>query len=74
MRVDRTESESDTMNLMSVKEEEFEKLVNYITLDLPTDPDNCPNKAEKSLPRNLELRRSRAINDVGFRCYFRGIQ
>lgn len=64
-RLNRGEPEGDALDLMSVKEEEFEKLVNYIAPDLPTNP-NCPNRAENSLPRNLELRPSRASNDVGF--------
>lgn len=63
MRLNRGEPESDGSNMMNVKEEEFEKFVNYIAPDLPTNP-NCPNKAENSLPRNLELRPSRAITDV----------
>ncbi|XP_065201823.1 PR domain zinc finger protein 1-like isoform X2 [Planococcus citri] len=63
MRLNRGEPEGDGLNMTNVKEEEFEKLVNYIAPDLPTNS-NCPNKAENSLPRNLELRPSRAITDA----------
>lgn len=69
----RSDADSDSLNLMTVKEEQFEKLVNYIARDLPTSLE-CPNKAENSLPRNLELRPSKAINDVriiSVKCCFR---
>lgn len=65
MRLNRGEPEGDAWNWMNVKEEEFQNLVNYKTDDLPTNP-NCPNMAENSLPRNLKLRPSRAVKDVGF--------
>lgn len=54
---------SDSLSLTSVKEEEFEKLVNYIAPDLPTSAE-CANRAEKSLPRNLELKPSKANSNV----------
>jgi len=40
----------------SIKEEEFDKFVDYIVLDQPPDPNN-PNRAESSLPRNLKLKK-----------------
>jgi len=40
----------------SLKEEEFDKFVDYIVLDQPADPNN-PNRAESSLPRNLKLKK-----------------
>jgi len=40
----------------SIKEEEFDKFVDYIVLDQPADPNN-PNRAESSLPRNLKLKK-----------------
>lgn len=40
----------------SIKEEEFDKFVDYIVLDQPPDPSN-PNRAESSLPRNLKLKK-----------------
>ncbi|XP_039293933.1 PR domain zinc finger protein 1 isoform X2 [Nilaparvata lugens] len=50
-------------DLSSIKEEEFEKHVVYIVPDLPS-PQDCPNKAETSLPRNLVLKPSQALSDV----------
>lgn len=50
-------------DLNSIKEEEFEKHVVYIVPDLPVDSE-CPNRAEKTLPRNLVLKPSQALSDV----------
>lgn len=44
------------LDFNSIKEEEFDKFVDYIVLDQPPDPNN-PNRAESSLPRNLKLKR-----------------
>lgn len=49
--------ESDLpLDFNSIKEEEFDKFVDYIVLDQPPDPNN-PNRAESSLPRNLKLKK-----------------
>lgn len=40
----------------SIREEEFDRFVDYIVLDQPPDPNN-PNRAESSLPRNLKLKK-----------------
>lgn len=64
MHPEQNKTDSDVFDFMSVKEEEFEDLVNYIAPDVATDP-GCPNRAEKSLPRNLELRPSKS-NNVSF--------
>ncbi|XP_050540708.1 uncharacterized protein LOC126905229 isoform X2 [Daktulosphaira vitifoliae] len=44
------------LDFNSIKEEEFDKFVDYIVLDQPPDPNN-PNRAESSLPRNLKLKK-----------------
>lgn len=49
--------ESDLpLDFNSIKEEEFDKFVDYIVLDQPPDANNL-NRAESSLPRNLKLKR-----------------
>ncbi|CAH0776846.1 unnamed protein product [Bemisia tabaci] len=50
-------------DLNSIKEEEFERHVVYIVPDLPVNPAST-NRAESSLPRNLVLKPSQALNDV----------
>lgn len=59
----------------SIKEEEFDKFVDYIVLDQPADPNN-PNRAESSLPRNLKLKKIGKkvciYNNIKFRHLGRG--
>ncbi|VVC34500.1 Hypothetical protein CINCED_3A020202 [Cinara cedri] len=57
MRQETPPMESDLpLDFNSIKEEEFDKFVDYIVLDQPPDANN-PNRAESSLPRNLKLKR-----------------
>ncbi|XP_025418893.1 PR domain zinc finger protein 1 isoform X2 [Sipha flava] len=57
MRQETPPMESDLpFDFNSIKEEEFDKFVDYIVLDQPPDPNN-PNRAESSLPRNLKLKK-----------------
>uniref|UniRef100_A0A1B6C4A5 PR domain zinc finger protein 1 n=1 Tax=Clastoptera arizonana TaxID=38151 RepID=A0A1B6C4A5_9HEMI len=67
MRQDSTMAEGEdgvavAWDLNSIKEEEFEKHVVYIVPDLPVDSES-PNRAEKTLPRNLVLKPSQALSD-----------
>lgn len=55
-------------DLANIKEEEFEKHTTFIVPDLPT-PKRIPNRAEASLPRNLVLKVSQALNDVSSRVF-----
>lgn len=63
MHLEQNDTDCDSLNFMSIKEEEFEKLVNYYVRDMQTSPD-CTNRAENSLPRNLELKASKATPGV----------
>lgn len=69
MHSEQNKTDSDVFDFMSVKEEEFEESVNYIAPDVATDP-GCPNRAEKSLPRNLELRPSKSNNVSYYICHY----
>ena len=63
MHLEQSDADNDSLNLMSTKEDDFEKLVNYYVRDMQTSPD-CENRAENSLPRNLELKASKATPGV----------
>lgn len=54
---------ADCFDLNVIKEEEFDQHVVFIVPDAQTEP-NCTNRAEASLPRNLVLKPSQALNDV----------
>ena len=59
-------------DLNSIKEEEFERHVVYIVPDLPVNPAST-NRAESSLPRNLVLKPSQALNDVSTLLSYSGV-
>lgn len=47
----------------TLREEEFEQHAVYLVPDVATSPGDT-NRAEASLPRNLVLKQSQALNDV----------
>lgn len=49
----------------TLREEEFEKHAVYLVPDVAPSPNEI-NRAEASLPRNLVLKQSQAVNDVSF--------
>ncbi|CAH1733296.1 unnamed protein product [Aphis gossypii] len=58
MRQETPPMESDLpFDFNSIKEEEFDKFVDFVVLDKPADPNNS-NRAESSLPRNLKLKKT----------------
>lgn len=61
--------EEGAWDLAELAEEDFEQLAVYIVPDAVVDSANVPagvvvNRAESSLPRNLQLKPSQALSDV----------
>ncbi|KAF8781957.1 PR domain zinc finger protein 1-like [Argiope bruennichi] len=52
--------DAESWDLNSIREETFDELAVYLVRDQPCD-DNCPNRAEASLPRNLVLKASPSL-------------
>ncbi|CAM1295780.1 PRDM1 (predicted) [Pycnogonum litorale] len=58
-----TNMEDEPWDVSNIAEEEFDQLAVYLVPDQPSD-ENCDNKTEASLPRNLVLRPSQTLSDV----------
>lgn len=54
---------SDEWDISNIREEDFEKYVTFIVPDVDVDP-NAPDRAIASLPRNLTLKTSQALENV----------
>ncbi|XP_074034701.1 PR domain zinc finger protein 1 isoform X1 [Leptinotarsa decemlineata] len=57
---DRRVVPSRGVDLLNIREEEFQHHVSYIALDCHVEP-GTPNRAERTLPRNLVLRTSQVL-------------
>ncbi|GFW24555.1 uncharacterized protein TNCV_2404201 [Trichonephila clavipes] len=52
--------DAGSWDLSAIREETFDELAVYLVRDQPCEED-CPNRAEASLPRNLVLKASPSL-------------
>lgn len=57
------DTHDDGWDVSKLREEDFDKLATYFVPDRPCS-ENTNNRAEASLPRNLQLRPSQTLKDV----------